>query len=258
ALARAPARTVATVGFLIVSIGLGLFAASYRATLEDGDRDEAAYAVPLDYTLSEGPRLVLPLDAAPLSRYQQIAGVYAYPVLRRTAAVAGAGTSALAPTVLGVPPDAIAKLRWRSDFSTLSPKSISGLIGAGGPVSLRGIPIPAGTGDVGLDVRIKGVPVHLRFVVGDADGRLRPVRLGARGPGSWPLTAPMPSWAHELIALETSLEANQAHQLVHREAGEANTFNPIGSAKLGALTTTGGKTLTDWHGFVTTSNGSLR
>ena len=71
ALARAPARTIATVGFLIVSIGLALFAAGYRATLEDGARDEAAFAVPLDYTLSEGPRLVLPLDAAPLAAYDR-------------------------------------------------------------------------------------------------------------------------------------------------------------------------------------------
>jgi ABC-type antimicrobial peptide transport system permease subunit len=258
ALARAPARTVATVGFLIVSIGLALFAASYRATLEDGARDEAAFAVPLDYTVGEGPQLVLPLDAAPLSRYRQIPGVSAYPVLRRTATVAGAGTSALAPTVLGIPAAAMAKLHWRSDFSSLSPPSLSALIGAGGPVSLRGIPIPAGTEGVGLDVRVKGVPVQLGLVVADADGRLHTVRLGSRGPGAWHLTARMPTWARQLIALDTSLEANQAHQLVHREAGEDNTFNPVGSAALGSLTTSAGKTITDWHGLVTTSNGSLQ
>ncbi len=62
ALARAPARTVATVGFLLVSIGLALFAVSYRATLADGARDEAAFAVPLDFTLTEGSQLVLPLQ----------------------------------------------------------------------------------------------------------------------------------------------------------------------------------------------------
>src|SRR5439155_19107780 len=67
ALARAPARTIATAAFLLVSLGLALFAANYRATLERSARDEAAFAVPLDYVLSEGSRLVLPLDAAPLS-----------------------------------------------------------------------------------------------------------------------------------------------------------------------------------------------
>ena len=73
ALARAPARTVATVGFLLVSIGLALFAVSYRATLDDGARDEAAFAVPLDFSLTEGSQLVLPLQAASLSRYEAIA-----------------------------------------------------------------------------------------------------------------------------------------------------------------------------------------
>jgi hypothetical protein len=172
--------------------------------------------------------------------------------------VAGAGTSALAPTVLGVPAAAMAKLHWRSDFSSLSPRSISTLIGAGGPVSLRGTPIPAGTGEVGLDVRVKGVPVQLGLVVADADGRLHTVSLGSRGPGAWHLTARMPSWARQLIALDTSLDANQAHQLAHRQAGGENTFNPVGSTTLGPLTTSAGKTLTDWHDFVTTSNGSLK
>src|SRR5207248_10490782 len=58
ALARAPSRTVATTAFLLVSVGLALFAASYRATLERSARDEEAFAVPLDYTLSEGSQLV--------------------------------------------------------------------------------------------------------------------------------------------------------------------------------------------------------
>ncbi len=258
ALARAPARTVATVGFLIVSIGLALFAASYRATLENGARDEAAFAVPLDYTLSEGPALVQPLAAAPVSRYPQVApGTTAYPVLRRTATVPGTGTSALAPTVLGIPAAAIAGLHWRSDFSSSSPGEISKLVGAGGPVSLRGVPIPAGTGRVELDVRVRGVPVGIDLVVQDASGRLRPVHLGSRGPGAWHLQAPMPTWARQLVSLRLSLEANQAHQLAHRQAGSANTFNPIGSTTLGALVTADGKVLTDWKGFVTTSNGQL-
>jgi ABC-type antimicrobial peptide transport system permease subunit len=259
ALARAPARTVATVGFLIVSIGLALFAASYRATLEDGASDEAAFQVPLDYTLGEGSALVLPLDAGTLSRYDRVApGVTAYPVLRRTAVVAGSGTAALAPTVLGIPAAAIAKLHWRSDFSSLSPGSISGLVGAGGPASLNGIPIPAGTGAVRLGIRVRGVPVALALVVEDARGRLRTVRLGSSGPGSRQLQAQMPVWARRLIGLSTTIEANQAHQLAHRQAGEQNTFNPVGFTALGALTTSGGRVLTDWRGFVTTPNAQLR
>jgi hypothetical protein len=130
-------------------------------------------------------------------------------------------------------------------------------VGAGGPVALRGIPVPAGTADVGLDVRVKGVPVQFDLVVADARGRLQLVRLGSRGPGRWHLSARMPARARELVGLQASLDANQAHQLAHRQAGGENTFNPVGSTALGALKTVGGNTLTDWHRFVTTANGSL-
>src|SRR6185295_9082670 len=58
ALARAPARTAATASFLTVAFGLALFATGYRATLEQGAGDQAAFAVPLDFTVKEGPRLV--------------------------------------------------------------------------------------------------------------------------------------------------------------------------------------------------------
>ena len=105
ALARAPARTAATASFLIVALGLALLSTAYCVTLERGAGDEAAFAVPLDFTLSEGTRLVTPLEAGTLARFDAIApGVRAYPVVRQTADVPGAGTSALNPTVLGLPP----------------------------------------------------------------------------------------------------------------------------------------------------------
>ena len=122
ALARAPSRTVATAAFLLVSLGLALFAAGYRSTLEQGARDEAAYVVPLDFTLSEGSRLVLPLDAAPPAAYARLApGTHVYPVIRRTASVPGSGAAVLSPTVLGLSATALARLHWRSDFSSVSP-----------------------------------------------------------------------------------------------------------------------------------------
>ena len=68
ALARAPARTGAAGAFLVVTVSLIVFAAAYAATLERGARDEAAFAVPLDLTISSGGSLVQPLDAAPVER----------------------------------------------------------------------------------------------------------------------------------------------------------------------------------------------
>ena len=87
---------------------------------------------------------MLPLDAASLRGYEALApGVLAYPVLRRTANVAGAGTAVLSPTVLGLAPAAIARLHWRSDYSRLSQRTIARRVGAQGPASLRGLAVPA-------------------------------------------------------------------------------------------------------------------
>src|SRR5204863_8290319 len=116
ALARAPSRTIVSCAFVTVALGLALFAASYRATLARGAADQAAFEVPLDFTLSEGSRLVLPLDAAPLARYGNLGpGEQAFPVVRLSATTPGSGASVLSPTVLGVPADGVARLHWRSD-----------------------------------------------------------------------------------------------------------------------------------------------
>src|SRR5439155_8638496 len=96
ALARAPSRTVVSCAFITVALGLALFAAAYRATLARGASDQAGFAVPLDYTVDEGSRLVLPLDAAPLSAYPG----QAHGVVRVTATAPGRGAAVLSPTVL--------------------------------------------------------------------------------------------------------------------------------------------------------------
>ncbi len=264
ALARAPARTVATVGFLLVSIGLALFAVSYRATLDDGARDEAAFAVPLDFSLSEGTQLVLPLQAASLSRYDALAqGVGAYPVLRRTASVPGPGTTVLSPTVLGLPAAAIAKLHWRSDFSSLTPGQIASRLGTGGAVALRGAPIPAGANELTLRVRVRGVPVLLELVAENTTHGLVRLPLGERGPGTWTLKTPLPPGRAltQVVALTVAVGPLTAHQIAHGEAeGEAAVI-PSGSASLGALLAIAPagrtSTVTDWKGWLARGGAQL-
>src|SRR5262249_60722995 len=48
--------------FLVVSVGVALFAVSYRATLERGQRDQAAFGVPADYVLSEDLQRLVPVQ----------------------------------------------------------------------------------------------------------------------------------------------------------------------------------------------------
>ncbi len=257
ALARAPTRTAATVGFVTVAVGLGLFAASYRATLQAGAHDEAAFAVPLDYTVSEGTALVLPLQVGPLSRYDRLApGVRAYPVLRRGATIPGSGTSVLSPTVLGVPPAAVASLRWRGDFSSLPQATLARRLAAQGPATLRGVALPPGTRELRLRVRIRGAPVALALVGEDRGGGLATIALGERPAGTWQLTARLrpPRALRAVVALEVTEQALNAFGAAHRAAEGPVAIIPSGSAALGPLTAaTGGRAdvaVTDWSGWI--------
>ena len=258
ALARAPSRTVATAAFLLVSLGLALFAAGYRSTLEQGARDEAAYVVPLDFTLTEGSRLVLPFEAAPSAAYARLApGTRVYPVIRRTASVPGSGTSVLSPTVLGLPAAALAHLHWRSDFSALAPAQLARRLGADGPARLRGVALPHGATAVSLSVRIRGVAVRLDLAAEDAENRVVLVPLGQKGPGSWQLSARLPADVRRVVGLEVSLTNAAAYVLQHREAEGVVARAPSGTMVLGRLSA-GRRMLTDWRGWVARGGAELR
>ena len=97
------------VTFLVASLGLGLFAAVYRSTLDDGLEAQAAYAVPLDFRVQEDfsqAGLVAPLEAAPLADYEALGADAVVPVIRQTGTVAGAGQA----TLLGVPAETAAEV----------------------------------------------------------------------------------------------------------------------------------------------------
>jgi hypothetical protein len=247
-LSRAPSRTVATAAFLLVALGLAFFAASYRATLERGARDEAAFAVPLDYAVTEGTQLVGPLDAATLAGYERLApGTRAYPVVRVSATVAGSGATLLGPTVLGIPGPALAALHWRSDYAGPTRGELVRRLTADGPVSLRGL--PTGPGVVTLPVRIRGPQVQLDLVVGDEAGRTRTVRLGTRSAGSWLLKASLPHGTRKLVGLEVSLAPAAQFAFLHVQAEAGSARSLTGDVTLGPLHR-GSRTLTRWRGWL--------
>ena len=64
-LARNPGHATVAAVFLVVSLGLALFAGLYRSTLLQGEHDAVAYAVPADYVLRENPELLVPVTAVP-------------------------------------------------------------------------------------------------------------------------------------------------------------------------------------------------
>ncbi len=248
ALARAPGRTAAACAFIATATGLVVFASAYRSTLERGAKDEASFAVPLDYTVSESSHLVLPLDAAPLQGYERLApGVRAYSVLRRSADAAGAGTSTQSATILGVPSAAFAVLRWRSDYSARSQAELARAIRWNGSPSLAGARLPPDAA-LRLPVRARGPSVAVDLVLQEARGRIQTVALGT-AKGATVMRARAPRQASRIVALEVSL-SNAARAWFFHLANERRLIlAPSGSLELAPLLA-GGRTVTDWHGWI--------
>ncbi len=183
-LARHPGRSALAVAFLTVSVGLALFAATYHSTLSRNQGDEAAYAVPADYVVSEDfSKLVYPLEAASIEGYDRLAPrAHAFPVIRIPADVQAATASSV--TLLGVPAEALPTLRgWRHDFSARSPGQLAGLLGSEQSPRLRGLRLPKGSGSIGVRADATGSAVRLFAEVATEDGGFAELRLGDTYPG---------------------------------------------------------------------------
>jgi hypothetical protein len=115
-LARNPGHAAIAATFLVASLGLALFAVAYRSTLLNGQRDEAAYAVPADYLISEDLSQLVPV----LHGAQQLPAT-PIPALRLSGNVPSGTTFAF----LALPGRALDQVRgWRSDFASASPATL--------------------------------------------------------------------------------------------------------------------------------------
>ncbi len=204
-LARSPGRAAVAVTFLVASLGLGLFAIVYRSTLDDGLSEQAAYAVPQDFTVREDlspTGLVAPLEAAPLSSYEDL-GTEVTSVLRRTASAGGPDQL----TVLGVPAASIAELDgWQDRFSSLSRGDLIDRIEPSSPPVLRGAPLPADASELAIPYTLRGGAVTLTAVVLQPDGLFARIGLGTAKPGRGTLRAAIPPDAlrGRIVSLELS------------------------------------------------------
>jgi hypothetical protein len=153
------------VTFLVASVGLALFALVYRSTLERGIDDQAAYAVPLDFTVREDlspSKLVAPLDAAPLASYRKLdAGGEVVPLIRQTGSV-GAFGGPNRFTLVGLSADALTSLRgWRADFSDRPLADLAVAIRPKGDVEMRGPRLPEDASALVLPSSVVGGNVSL-------------------------------------------------------------------------------------------------
>ncbi len=178
-LARNPGRAAVAVAFLVVSLGLALFAETYRSTLARGETDQAAFAVPADYVVREDLTKLVPVfQAAALHRFQSLApGVRAIPVLRLSGNVSRLeGSPGL--TLLGLRAQDIPRLRWRGDYSPLSRDEIAQRLRPGRDVSLRGVRLPESARRLVLPVRAQGDELAVRAIVITPTGSAQGIRLG--------------------------------------------------------------------------------
>jgi hypothetical protein len=178
-LARNPGRAAVAVAFLVVSLGLALFAETYRSTLSRGETDQAAFAVPADFVVREDlTRLVPVFQAAPLRRFQSLApDVRAIPVLRQSGNVRRLEGSP-GVTLLGIPADDVPSLRWRADYSSLSRDEIAQRLRPARDVTLRGVRLPGDAQRLMLPFRAHGDELAVRAVVISRGGTAQGIRLG--------------------------------------------------------------------------------
>jgi hypothetical protein len=206
-LARHPGHAAVAAAFLLVSVGLAVFAESYRTTLARGQKEQAAFAVPLDFTLREDlTRLIRVPEVAPPEQLETLGeNVQVEPVLRLAGNVSRVG-GRTGITVLGLDADALPTLNgWRDDFSSLSPQSLAARIEPAGNAAPRGPVLPAGA--TALELPARGEPVVLTASVETPDGDFAQLELGTpeRSVGTV-LSTPVPADARggRIVALTVS------------------------------------------------------
>ena len=169
---RRPLRPLAAIAFLCATVALVVFAGTYRATLARGAHDQAAFAVPLDLSLTVGSALARPIDLAPAARYAELApGTVVSPLIRQTAEVPGGGSSSDLAEVVGLDAGVIGKLHgFRSDFSQTSATRIGSLLQHRGDRLLAGSELPAGATQLVLAARYQLTAIEVRPIVQHPDG----------------------------------------------------------------------------------------
>ncbi len=228
-LARAPGEVVLTVVFFVLSIGIAVLAISYRATLRQGEREQARYAVPAPFVLQEDlAKLVTVQQAALPKRYA------ATPVLRDSGFVSGNNGRDF--TLVALPAHALPGIDgWRADFSSRSPAELGSLLRPPTRPRLRGIRLAGET--LTLPFTTTGDRVGLTAIVENRRGDFTPLGLGEHGPGRHVARVRIPPEAQRgrLVALRLAFPVTAAYLAGHRAAEGSRSVNDAsaGTIRLG-------------------------
>ena len=170
-LARNPGHAAIAATFLVASLGLAFFAVAYRATLERGQRDEASYAVPASFVLTEDLLQLVPvLHGAPAHDLPP----GSIPTLR----LSGNLPSGASFTFLGLGARDLPRTGgWRRDFASASPRALASRLAPRVDERLRTLALPRGRRFT-LPVAVRGDDVGVIGIFRSPLGDYQPVPLG--------------------------------------------------------------------------------
>jgi hypothetical protein len=213
-LVRSPGVAAVAVGCLTVTIGVAIFALTYRATLAANQRDAAAYAAPLDYVVSPDPTRGRfaggTADLAPTY------GDGALGIIRRNGEAPTLNRSAEL-TVLGLPPDAFERMRWRGDYADGSAEALGRSIAYEGS-SLRGVDLPPQGQELILPRTVRGDPIRITAHIRRPDGGFSVLDLEGKGDTA---RTPLPSAVRggTLVGLTLAFPPIAEFTTAHRATG---------------------------------------
>jgi hypothetical protein len=235
---RRPGEAAVLAAFLSITLGLSLFLAVYRSTLERSRRDELAYAAPTAFRLSESLRSLVPVTSVPLG---DIPGATKLPVLRLSGN-APRPSGGVSFTLLGVPARALPVLDgWRGDFSALSPRAIAAKLAARRDTSFEAIPLPR-SGELTVPMAASGDPVDISATFVSATGTFKTVVVATTADRGLRLRNPAGMRAPRLVGLV--FEPGGFRLRGNPQAGELRDIVAVGKIALGPTRAL------DFHRFV--------
>jgi len=171
--ARRPGDAAVLVAFVGATLGLALFLDAYRATLSRSQHDQALYAAPMDFLVSEDLRSLIPVNSVPFERYP---GSPKVRVMRSTGEIpqlAGGGF-----TLMGIPADKLARIDgWRSNFAAEGLHALSRRLRPTSDVAFRAVRLPS-RGVLTFPIRTAGEPLDVTATLVSANGNFQDVPIG--------------------------------------------------------------------------------
>lgn len=250
---RRPLRPVATVAFLTAAVASVVFAGAYRATLLDGAIDQAAFAVPMDATLTGGRDVPNPLAVTSTAKLDGIApGVRAYGLVRNSAVIRYLNGDSTGIPLLGIDPSSLPAIhRWsRVTGTSASAAAVADELRPRAAQAGTAPTVPAGAHRLSVTAAGLSPALDIELWLASADGREAPTRLQQH---SGIASGPVPDLGGgELHAIGLSLTEDIDYATHHQHAiGEGNTDQPVvaGTASFGAVSADGRPVPWAWAGW---------